>query len=165
MYFLDGLVCLCTNLFIKLAIWVNIRYLCLPVPCGKGSYYNKTCLPCEKGYYQDMEGQVECKPCQNGQTTRGDGAQSLLECIGTPTIWKWSLLSVIIEALFIAINYCMLALKISASVHSQKSKSSDNGNGLIHVDCYNAKMQSKLAPDSYCQVIICTLSCLEGIVR
>ncbi|XP_046377661.2 uncharacterized protein LOC124149874 [Haliotis rufescens] len=42
------------------------------VPCPKGSYYNSTrdeCMACTYGQYQELQGQVTCSMCPEGQTT------------------------------------------------------------------------------------------------
>ncbi len=63
--------------------------------CAKGSYAAETrhvpygqsssCTLCEKGYYQDVEGQSSCKKCPNGTTTASTGANSADKCVATAT--------------------------------------------------------------------------------
>ena len=53
------------------------------VNCPPGAYTDRLrCVPCEKGQYQDKEGQMGCKPCPANKTTALPGASSIEECKG-----------------------------------------------------------------------------------
>ena len=53
--------------------------------CQAGSYSPtgmEPCFPCGKGYYQDMEGQHQCRECSPKQTTPAEGSKSSSQCAG-----------------------------------------------------------------------------------
>ncbi|XP_078343207.1 uncharacterized protein LOC144628957 isoform X2 [Oculina patagonica] len=54
--------------------------------CKPGSYSPtgmEPCFPCDKGYYQDLEGQLSCLQCGPIQTTPAEGSNSSVQC-GVP---------------------------------------------------------------------------------
>ena len=60
-------------------------FLFMEALCKAGSYSPtgmKPCLPCDKGYYQDMEGQASCFKCGPNQTTSAEGSNSSMQCGG-----------------------------------------------------------------------------------
>lgn len=53
--------------------------------CKPGSYSPtglEPCIPCDKGYYQGMEGQRVCLECGANQTTANEGSNSSMQCGG-----------------------------------------------------------------------------------
>ena len=53
--------------------------------CKAGSYSPtgmEPCFPCEKGYYQEFEGQSQCTKCNANKTTSGRGSNSTIQCKG-----------------------------------------------------------------------------------
>ncbi|XP_068737640.1 uncharacterized protein [Montipora capricornis] len=51
--------------------------------CKAGSYSPtgmEPCFPCEKGYYQEFEGQSQCTKCNADKTTSGRGSNSTIQC-------------------------------------------------------------------------------------
>ncbi len=57
--------------------------------CPVGTFHdpkNLTCKVCDKGSYQDKEGQTGCKACQEGKSTNTAGAVSSEECLEGNTI-------------------------------------------------------------------------------
>ncbi|CAL1528983.1 unnamed protein product [Lymnaea stagnalis] len=50
--------------------------------CDKGQYRNETnhCQSCDKGFYQELEGQTYCSKCDQGYTTQGVQSQSQADC-------------------------------------------------------------------------------------
>ena len=42
----------------------------------------RPCIACDKGYYQDMEGQRACLQCGANQTTTAVGSNSSMQCGG-----------------------------------------------------------------------------------
>jgi hypothetical protein len=57
--------------------------LILPVPCPKGTaFVNNSCVQCPLGSFQDLEGQIRCKPCPENTHTLQPGAQSNESCLG-----------------------------------------------------------------------------------
>ena len=40
------------------------------------------CMKCEKGFYQEEDGQTVCKRCIEGRTTSSEGSNSSAECGG-----------------------------------------------------------------------------------
>ena len=66
---------------------ISIFCLYYTAPCGKGFYYNgdddvKKCVPCPISQYQNLEAQLDCKPCMENTTTYQMGASSSDQCIG-----------------------------------------------------------------------------------
>lgn len=53
------------------------------MPCGKGAFVKDgECRRCLLGTYQDTVGQTACKSCPDGQTTIGEGSESIQDCTG-----------------------------------------------------------------------------------
>ncbi|XP_077984887.1 uncharacterized protein LOC144439473 [Glandiceps talaboti] len=62
------------------------------VPCGIGTFFtwlaewsDPRCYACLEGYYQDEQGQEQCKPCPDGMTSHGRGATSISDCVELPS--------------------------------------------------------------------------------
>jgi len=52
--------------------------------CAAGTYSSpdmKKCLPCQLGWYQDMNRQPSCRQCPEGTFTKSEGSKSVSECI------------------------------------------------------------------------------------
>lgn len=52
--------------------------------CPVGTFHDEKsskCVLCDKGSYQDKEGQANCKACGKGQSTDSAGAFSSDECL------------------------------------------------------------------------------------
>ena len=61
------------------------------VVCKAGSYSPsgaQSCFACDKGSYQNMEGQFSCLKCGPNQTTSAEGSISSLQCGGIQRIFK-----------------------------------------------------------------------------
>lgn len=57
--------------------------------CSSGTYYDiitKTCMPCPKDYYQNLNGSGRCELCPDGKITSDVGAKSLNDCEKSPTV-------------------------------------------------------------------------------
>lgn len=51
--------------------------------CRAGHFYNGvSCEKCPRHFYQDEEGQKNCKPCDYGTKTIGNGSTSVDDCKG-----------------------------------------------------------------------------------
>ncbi|XP_072179392.1 LOW QUALITY PROTEIN: uncharacterized protein [Diadema setosum] len=53
------------------------------VPCVAGTFYDnvtKVCQLCPRGSYQELAGQSNCVPCEEGQSTEGEGATNATQC-------------------------------------------------------------------------------------
>ncbi|CAC5354910.1 unnamed protein product [Mytilus coruscus] len=72
--------------FDKVKVQTSSEVVCLPgririeafcIECPTGTFYNKQskCEPCHLGMYQELTGQIVCKPCPDGYTTSIKGAQ------------------------------------------------------------------------------------------
>jgi len=49
--------------------------------CPVGSYEDDNeCIPCPLGFYQDMDGAVECRPCPDERNTTFPAARNVSEC-------------------------------------------------------------------------------------
>lgn len=63
--------------------------------CKLGSYSPTglaPCIPCEKGFFQEMEGRRLCLKCNLGTTTSDKGSSSSKQCAGTfLSVKKWIL--------------------------------------------------------------------------
>ena len=61
----------------------NIADLCPP-----GTYLNLTtddCVKCTVGQYQSQSGQTACDSCPEGTSTRYEGSQNEMQCVGMLT--------------------------------------------------------------------------------
>ena len=61
----------------------KIMFLYLTVACPVGTFHRQqssTCTLCPHGTYQDEEGKRTCKPCGEGETTRGQGSGARKDC-------------------------------------------------------------------------------------
>lgn len=47
------------------------------------------CRQCRQGTYQDAVGQTSCTACPNGQSTTGEGSDSLSDCKGNECIYRY----------------------------------------------------------------------------
>lgn len=69
------------------AIATTTPFLCLLTAICKAGTYSPTglepCLPCEKGFYQELEGQRLCLKCGPDTTTPEEGTNSSKQCEGT----------------------------------------------------------------------------------
>ncbi|KAL3870955.1 hypothetical protein ACJMK2_038980 [Sinanodonta woodiana] len=66
-------------------------YAC--VNCSAGTFYHTasmTCVKCEKGWYQDLSGQLTCIRCPEFTTTRSTGAISEASCESACEPGQWS---------------------------------------------------------------------------
>ncbi|KAL3870926.1 hypothetical protein ACJMK2_038954 [Sinanodonta woodiana] len=73
------------------SIPVPDMYAC--VNCSAGTFYhtaNMTCVKCEKGWYQDLSGQLTCIRCPEFTTTRSTGAISEASCESACEPGQWS---------------------------------------------------------------------------
>jgi len=75
----------------------DVRYVCAcvcVVSCSLSTFYSRTtglCETCPAGTYQDLEGQMSCKPCPHQLRGVGvEGAVSAAECGG----WRFTLLTI-----------------------------------------------------------------------
>ncbi|XP_071497251.1 uncharacterized protein [Diadema antillarum] len=53
------------------------------VPCVAGTFYDevtKVCQLCPRGSYQELAGQSHCVPCEEGQSTEGEGSINATQC-------------------------------------------------------------------------------------
>lgn len=53
--------------------------------CKAGAYSPtglEPCFPCDKGYYQQLEGQKNCIQCGENTTTSDEGSNSSMQCGG-----------------------------------------------------------------------------------
>ncbi|KAL3870958.1 hypothetical protein ACJMK2_038983 [Sinanodonta woodiana] len=73
------------------SIPVPDMYAC--VNCSAGTFYhtaNMTCVKCEKGWYQDLSGQLTCIRCPEFTTTRSIGSISEASCESACEPGQWS---------------------------------------------------------------------------
>ncbi|KAG1655606.1 Fibropellin-1 [Nymphon striatum] len=55
---------------------------CLPCPAGTFAASDEgLCIPCAKGFYQDLTKQGECKACPEGTYTKETGSKAISDCI------------------------------------------------------------------------------------
>lgn len=55
--------------------------------CSAGTFYDAasgTCSPCPAGSYQNKEGKLNCKSCDQDYITGPPGASSRKQCTGEP---------------------------------------------------------------------------------
>jgi len=78
----------CSAVSEKFQFSQRLLFVCLrfAVACSLGTWYNLasgTCEFCPAGTYQDMEGQLSCKPCPHKLYGVGiEDAKSIAECGG-----------------------------------------------------------------------------------
>lgn len=78
------------------------------VACSVGMFYDEksaTCKFCERGTYQDKEGQTSCKQCPQVKLGIGIiGAVSITQCTGTQSIYFEG----VIHNTFFCICFCFV---------------------------------------------------------
>eukprot|EP00937_MAST-01D_sp_MAST-1D-sp2_P003170 g3170.t1 len=62
----------------------KVQYLRVCIECYPGRFISsstKRCQPCPRDTYQDLAGQAQCKPCDNGKRCDGEGLASGSTCL------------------------------------------------------------------------------------